>query len=488
MVVESLLQTELIIEGPTNGNLGIPYDYSFYLIDPEGCDLWLIIDWDDQTPSEWLGPFDPFKKVILSHTWDECGNFTIQAVARECNDSLYYATLNVTITFHNILYVGGSGSNNYTSIQNAINNATEGDTVFVYDDLSPYYENFSINKSINLQGEDKNTTIIDGKGDDIVLIEANDTTISGFTIQNGRFAIRALSSSGLLISENIIKNNGLEGIYLSNSSYNTISNNIVKDNYYGIGLHWAVSGPGPCKYNNILNNKVLNNAQRGIHMSFYHEYNKIIGNTIAYNKKYGIKICCRCNNNIIYHNNFKANIQNAKDEYTNVWDNSYPSGGNYWDDYNGTDADDDGIGDTPYAVPGGDNKDNYPLMQPFGENEPPVVEIVNPKKGYFHFYGIPLRSTRFNLIADTMSIGGFKLRPITINVTDDFDESEDLTVKVFLNGEEKGNPSYCYDCKLHEWYWREKTLGTYNLTITAEDSLGEVGSAEMIVWNFCLIS
>ena len=488
MVVENILPTEFIIDGPTIGKLGISYDYSFYLIEPEGCDLWLIIDWGDGTPSEWLGPFDPFEKVVLSHIWAECGNFTIQAVARECNDSLYYATLNVTITTHNILYVGGSGSNNYTSIKNAIYNATEGDTVFVFDDSSPYYENFSINKSIILIGEDKNTTIIDGEGDDIVLISANNVILSGFTIQNGRFAVRLISSSDSLISENIIKNNGLEGIYLANSSYNTISKNIVKNNYYGIGLHWTVSGPGPCKFNNIINNRILNNNQRGIHMSLYHEQNKIIGNTIAYNQKYGIKVCCRCNNNIIYHNNFQANVQNAKDEYTNVWDNNYPSGGNYWSDYNGTDANGDGIGDTPYNIPGGENKDNFPLIQPFGENEPPVVEIINPKKDYFHFSGIPLIPTRFDLFAETMSIRGFKLRPIIINATDDFDRSEDLTVKIFLNGEIKGNASYCSDWKMHEWFWTGKALGTYNLTITAQDSLGEIGSAEMVVWNFCFIT
>ncbi|MCD6481001.1 MAG: hypothetical protein J7L31_01850, partial [Thermoplasmata archaeon] len=60
----------------------------------------------------------------------------------------------------NILYVGGSGPENYSKIQNAIDNASDGDTVFVYDDSSPYYENIVINKSINLVGENKDTTVI----------------------------------------------------------------------------------------------------------------------------------------------------------------------------------------------------------------------------------------------------------------------------------------------------------------------------------------
>ena len=62
----------------------------------------------------------------------------------------------------NTLYVGGIGPGNYTTIQNAIDNASDGDTVFVYAYSSPYYENVLVNRSINLIGEDKNTTIIDG--------------------------------------------------------------------------------------------------------------------------------------------------------------------------------------------------------------------------------------------------------------------------------------------------------------------------------------
>lgn len=60
----------------------------------------------------------------------------------------------------NILYVGGSGANNYTSIQDAIDDAENGDIVFVYDDSSPYYECIIINKSIELKGENKYTTVI----------------------------------------------------------------------------------------------------------------------------------------------------------------------------------------------------------------------------------------------------------------------------------------------------------------------------------------
>jgi len=83
------------------------------------------------------------------------------------------------------LYVGGSGANNYTSIQEAIDDAMPGDTIFVYDDSSPYYENLTIDKSIKLIGENRKTTIVDGEGaKNVIRIIANNVSISNFSIRN----------------------------------------------------------------------------------------------------------------------------------------------------------------------------------------------------------------------------------------------------------------------------------------------------------------
>ena len=85
----------------------------------------------------------------------------------------------------NTLYVGGSGPGNYTKIQDAINDASDGDTVYVYDDSSPYYENIVVGKSINLISEDRDTTVIDGGGSsDVVRVLADWVQISDFAIRN----------------------------------------------------------------------------------------------------------------------------------------------------------------------------------------------------------------------------------------------------------------------------------------------------------------
>ena len=95
----------------------------------------------------------------------------------------------VSFDSDNILYVGGDGSGNYSKIQDAIDNAFDGDTVFVFDDSSPYVENLIVDKSITLFGENKDTTVIDGSNNkegegDVIHINADGVTVQGFTIKN----------------------------------------------------------------------------------------------------------------------------------------------------------------------------------------------------------------------------------------------------------------------------------------------------------------
>ncbi|RLF39458.1 MAG: hypothetical protein DRN12_06970 [Thermoplasmata archaeon] len=91
-------------------------------------------------------------------------------------------------------------------------------------------------------------------------------------------------------------------------------------------------------------------------------YNNTIRNCVFIDNRLGVKIYGESNRNKVYYNDFIDNDQQAYDECVNQWDNSLE--GNYWSDYNGSDSNNDGIGDTAYLIPGGDNKDRYPLMHP----------------------------------------------------------------------------------------------------------------------------
>jgi parallel beta-helix repeat protein len=185
--------------------------------------------------------------------------------------------------------------------------------------------------------------------------------------------IRLNYSSGNSISRNNITN-GLYGIRLDYSFDNIISGNDITNNWAGIELESA------SPYNSIYGNNITANMGDGIMLEDSNG-NTISGNSIARNWC-GINLPNFERDNVIYRNSLVEN--GVQVSYTawfavNIWDNGYPSGGNYWSDYNGNDSycgldqnepGSDGIGDTPYAI-NENNSDHYPLMGPWtvqGEN------------------------------------------------------------------------------------------------------------------------
>ena len=158
----------------------------------------------------------------------------------------------------------GSEAYPYNTISEAIENAYNGWTVYVKN--GTYNENLVINKTINIDGESAQTTVINGDGSDVVVyVCAPNIRISGFTIQNSgtnllNSGIRTLSLYSNATIKNCILQNNDVGIYLNyafEKSYNTVENNIIRNNRIGIYATWS--------YNNeILNNEIYQNTETGV--------------------------------------------------------------------------------------------------------------------------------------------------------------------------------------------------------------------------------
>ena len=159
----------------------------------------------------------------------------------------------------NILYVGGSGPNNYTSIQDAIDDAENGYTIYVY--YRVYNESIVINKSISLIGmaiNGEKPVIHAEENKSAVLIEANNYTIKQFTILNGKVGVQLRNSSYITVENITVKHAGV-GIKLLNSDNNLIKNNEVTKSR-GIGI-WI---DGFSSDSVIIQNSVVDNAGVGI--------------------------------------------------------------------------------------------------------------------------------------------------------------------------------------------------------------------------------
>jgi nitrous oxidase accessory protein len=303
----------------------------------------------------------------------------------------------------------------YPTIQEAINHANDGDTIYVKAGI--YYENVVVNKAVLLIGENKVTTTIEGSGSgNVVSVPVNNVTITGFTIRGSGMAYAGIELrlvENCDIYENYVMNN-FEGFDIWDSSNNSIHENDITAGPFGGGFYlWNSSNNrvyknniqvrlgcnfdfryssnnsiyannitsglngfdmGHSSNNNIYENNIVNNNY-GILLDDC-SINTICANNIISNEKCGLQIEWGSSYNRIYHNCFANNTNQVRIMFqgsapANLWDDGYPSGGNYWSNYSGVDnfsgpyqnqTGCDGIGDVPHEIDE-NSMDRYPLMK-----------------------------------------------------------------------------------------------------------------------------
>lgn len=313
--------------------------------------------------------------------------------------STFYATLTIVpeTAKATTIYVGGAGPSNYTNIQAAVDAAVPGDTIVVFN--GTYNERIDITKTLSLVGEDKYATILHSVfPGNVISVNAHYVNISGLTVGSDVFVDGAgmslFNARGCNISNNRIFA-WMYGIQLELSNENSITSNAFLNSIAAIRLFYSdnnsINGnlfSSTLSASLLLsnNNTIVNNIDGPIRGGFklsLSDNNTIAGNNL---NSHGARIALdNSSGNRVYHNYLANNATPAWDfNGTNEWDNGYPSGGNFWRGYTGSDQlrgpnqdqpGSDGIGDVPYQIPGGLSKDRYPRI---GYLPPAPIVLVLP--------------------------------------------------------------------------------------------------------------
>ncbi|MGZ4936375.1 MAG: right-handed parallel beta-helix repeat-containing protein [Halobacteriota archaeon] len=312
------------------------------------------------------------------------------------------------------LRVGASAQ--YRTISEAVKAANSGDTVLVAP--GTYVENVIVDKPLTVvaTGGAAATTVKSTASDkDVFALSGADITIQGFTITGGNYGVTFAKASNCVLTRCVVKGNTY-GVYLIGATVNLVSNNNVDNNGFGMYLdgssgnklvnnsaRYEKGGGGKASLsdgiymhsssaNNVSRCDLSNNNNFGA--SLYDSRNNVFSsNTLSANTQFGVRLRDDSDNNGFVYNTFRANAENGvlignstgntfyfnnfleeKSHFYSQDNNNVNSTrkvnytysdkpfngfvGNYYSDYNGTDADGNGIGDPSFM------KDRFPLIKP----------------------------------------------------------------------------------------------------------------------------
>ncbi|HMA82665.1 MAG TPA: PKD domain-containing protein, partial [Candidatus Thermoplasmatota archaeon] len=325
-------------------------------------------------------------------------------------------------------------------LQDLINTSQSNDIIQINEtiNLSSF---IIINKSITVQGKNDELIHINGSNEFGFNINVTNVTMRNLTIQNCSTAITIENSTNSL--ENITLDNitiqhcSQHGLRISNTTLSHITNLTIL-NCTQTGIYLQNSS------NNILSENQINQTlNTGINITS-NSNNNTIKNNILNSNSISINITSS-ENNLIYNNTFfNSSLYHAFDNSTNKWNTT--THGNYWGDYPGTDADNDDVGDSNYAIEGGSNIDEKPLGF--------FVPIVN------FTYQPSSPST-----ANTISFTDHSNDPNGGNLNYSWDFETDETID-----SHRQNPSHSYS-----------NNGTYNVTLNVTNLYGRWNSTYQLI-------
>jgi parallel beta-helix repeat protein len=204
----------------------------------------------------------------------------------------------------------------------------------------------------------------------IILVSTVNSKVTNNSVEAPDYVIFVHNSSGNTVANNFVFKGGI-GIFLHSSFQNEVIGNSVTDASSGITLEFSNE--------NIIDGNIIFGGSMGIRFDGSNE-NTVRKNVMKDCELVALAFWRNASQNLFYLNsliNNTRNVQEPRPEFQafpiNIWDNG--TVGNYWSDYNGTDSDGDGIGDTPYVIDE-NNQDNYPLTEPHAIPEFPSWIIM----------------------------------------------------------------------------------------------------------------